>query len=123
MKKSLLLFMASLTMLAACKSTKETTTGITKPKVEDCSGTAYTYSADIKPILNENCNGCHGPVKKRGGLDFTIDEVLYGEARSGKLVCAVKQEKGCEAMPQFNHKLSDDKIKMIECWVNSGLNK
>ncbi len=125
MKKASYLLIASFAVLAACKTTKETTTttAAPEPKKTDCSGSAYTYAANIKPILNESCNGCHGPVKKRGGLDFTIDEVLYSEARSGKLVCAINQNKGCEAMPQYNPKLSDDKIKMIECWVNSGMNK
>jgi mono/diheme cytochrome c family protein len=127
MKKSSCLLLASFALIAACKTSKETSTATpadTKtPAKSDCGATVYTYTVNIKPILNESCNGCHGPEKKRGGLDFTIDEVLYGEARSSKLVCAVKQEKGCAAMPAYNPKLSDDKIKMIECWVNSGMNK
>ncbi len=125
MKKVYYLLLATFAVLAACKTSKETSTATTapEPKKADCGTAAYTYAANIKPILNESCNGCHGPAKKRGGLDFTIDEVLYGEARSGKLVCVVQQNKGCEAMPQYNPKLSDDKIKMIECWVNSGMNK
>ncbi len=125
MKKTSYFLIAVFAVLAACKTTKETSTATTTNAAEpkaDCGTAAYTYVANIKPILNESCNGCHGPAKKRGGLDFTIDEVLYSEARSGKLVCAVKQNKGCVAMPQYNPKLSDDKIKMIECWVNSGMN-
>ena len=27
------------------------------------------FSTDIKPIINTNCIGCHGGVKKNGGLD------------------------------------------------------
>ncbi len=104
--------------ISACKTTKEVTTEANKI---DCSGTAYSYAADIKPILNQNCNGCHGPVKKRGGLDFTIDEVLYAEAKSGKVSCAINHAKGCEPMPQYNPKLDDETIKKIECWVNSGM--
>jgi cytochrome c553 len=123
MNKNIYLVAAALVIsITACKTTKETSVTTEAPKT-DCSGTAYTYNVNIQPILNESCNGCHGPVKKRGGLDFTIDEVLFEQARNGKLVCAVKQEKGCVAMPQYNPKLSDDKIKMIECWVNSGMNK
>jgi len=121
MNRYLFLFAATLVIsITACKSTKETT-ATNEPKKADCSGVAYTYTTDIKPILNQNCNGCHGPVKKRGGFDFTIDEVLMEHARNGKLVCAINHTKGCEAMPQYNPKLSDETIKTIECWVNSGM--
>ncbi len=120
MNKYICLIATSLVIsVTACKSTKQTSA--TETKQVDCSGTAYTYATDIKPILNESCNGCHGPVKKRGGLDFTIDEVLYSQAKSGKVVCAINQVKGCEAMPQYNPKLPDETIKRIECWVNSGM--
>ncbi len=124
MKNSFYLLIASFAVISACKTTKETSTTTTTNTTEvkaDCGSAAYSYAADIKPIFNQNCNGCHGPVKLRGALDFTIDEVLYAQAKSGKLVCAIRQEKGCAAMPAYNPKLPDETIKKIECWVNSGM--
>lgn len=34
-----------------------------------------SYSAEVKPILNNKCISCHGGVKKNAGLSFLFREL------------------------------------------------
>lgn len=35
------------------------------------------YNADVKPILNKHCIGCHGGVKKAGNVSFLFEDEMY----------------------------------------------
>jgi hypothetical protein len=41
-----------------------------------CDVSAVTYSLDVRPILDQNCGSCHGPIAPQAGLDLsTYDKV------------------------------------------------
>ena len=38
------------------------------------------------------------------------------ETQNGKLICSVKHETGCSAMPKYNTKLNSCQIRIFELW-------
>ena len=119
MKKSIyILASALLISIAACKSTKETTTA-TPPL--NCGTTAYTLVGDIQPLISASCGGCHGPKAKKAGLDLNLPETVKMVAADGRLVCVMRSGKGCAAMPP-GQPLAKEAVDKVECWVNNGMN-
>ncbi len=48
-------------------------------------GQRIDYNADVKPILNKNCMGCHGGVKKAGNVSFLFEDEMLKPGKSGKV--------------------------------------
>jgi len=85
----------------------------------DCSA-AYTYSTDIKPIMEASCAtpGCHGNGAKQGGFD--LSNYNGCKAAKDRLDGAVQHLSGYAPMPDGAPKLSDANIQKISCWVKNG---
>jgi hypothetical protein len=82
----------------------------------DCSKIAATYNADIKPLVNTQCNtssGCHG---SGSSLDYSTYAGLKSIADNGSLEKKVLTDK---SMPPSGA-LSLDNKKKIKCWLNNG---
>src|ERR1051326_5723543 len=45
-----------------------------------------TYAADIKPILEKSCFGCHGPQKQKGKLRLDSLEAALKGSENGKVI-------------------------------------
>jgi cytochrome c553 len=87
----------------------------------ECDGTAYTYTADIKPIMDAFCVSCHQPGG--GGFNFAVLNTYNGvkaSATTGKMLDAINHRPGASPMPQGMAKLNAETIKKIECWVEKG---
>ena|ERR1041385_390194 len=82
----------------------------------DCSQISSAYNANIKPIINANCNssGCHGAGSSNG--DFTVYAGLKAKADNGSLNTRVLEDK---TMPPSGALSLDDR-KKIKCWINNG---
>jgi mono/diheme cytochrome c family protein len=101
-------------ILAQCK--KETTT-------IDCSGTTPTYVKDVKPILDANCasSGCHGAANPSDGINLSTYAAAKNAGGSSKFLDSIQHNGGAKAMPKGGSKMSDDKIKVLYCWVQNGM--
>lgn len=88
----------------------------------DCTGISPTYSVDIKPILNTSCalSGCHDAFTPNAGYDFSSYNSSSSSSQSGRFLGAIQHKKGYLAMPNGQPKLSEDKIKLLTCWVENG---
>jgi hypothetical protein len=82
----------------------------------DCSSINAKYAADIKPIIQANCNGisCHGPGSSKG--DITNYNGLKPYVDNGSLSNSVLTKK---SMPPSGALSLDDR-KKIKCWIDSG---
>ena len=78
------------------------------------------FENDIKPILEENCTGCHGGPKPKNGYDFTNPEKFKEIALTGDIYLAITHSEGVTAMPFKGDKLSDCDIKKIKSWIDNG---
>ncbi|MPR34201.1 DUF1553 domain-containing protein [Salmonirosea aquatica] len=90
------------------------------------------YNADVKPILNKHCMGCHGGVKKAGNVSFLFEEemlkpgksgkvpVVRGDADASEMIRRIQSHDPDERMPRKGVPLSKDEIATLKNWINQG---
>lgn len=83
-----------------------------------CNASSVTYTAKVKPILDDNCatSGCHDAATKQSGYDFST----YAGSKAGitKGLCCMKED-GCVIMPPSG-KLADSLITVVSSWSAGG---
>jgi len=114
-KSTLVVLMTALILVLASCGKEDVDT-------EDCAGTAPTYTSDIKPILDASCakSGCHDPITKQNGYDFSTYATAEPISQMDVFLGAVQHKDGYAPMPHDGPKLSSDKIKQLTCWVQNG---
>jgi len=104
----------------------------------DAKGVEF-FEAKIRPILAQNCIGCHGPEKQKGGLRLdTRENLLAGGKEDDKTIVVYDPAKGdksmiVEAIEYKNEdlqmpppkkgksmKLTDDQINTLKEWIKMG---
>lgn len=82
-----------------------------------------TYTADIKPIMSNNCgagnNLCHSGSSSQSGLDLSTYAGSKGAAL-GNLVGAITWDGTASNMPKNLPKINDCSIAIIKKWVITG---
>ncbi|WP_158222870.1 c-type cytochrome domain-containing protein [Rhodopirellula sp. MGV] len=94
---------------------------------------SISFSADIAPLLVDNCSGCHlDAMQTRGGLQMNQFTQLMRGGDSGPVITPgrgeasliVKKLRGTAAdgarMPVGRPALSDDSIALISRWIDEG---
>lgn len=94
---------------------------------------AVSYYRDVRPILVENCQGCHQPARPLGGLVVTSVEGLLrgGESEEPAVVAGSPDESPLvhqitpldgdpPAMPQDADPLTAAQIALIRDWIAAG---
>ena len=89
-----------------------------------------SYSRDIWPVIQRNCQGCHQPALKKGYLDLTSYEAFDKGGMSGPVF--VPREPGESLllahltgdqqprMPMEQDPLSDEEIELFRKWIEQG---
>ena len=87
------------------------------------------FEKKIRPIFADNCQGCHNPELKTGGLDLSTPEGFANGSRSGpivspdnpegsRLLSVIGYEEKLKMPPRM--KLSDPQIAALREWVMAG---
>jgi len=79
----------------------------------DCSGAPKTFAADVRPIIQSRCGGCHGAGSGNGPGALTT----YTEISNAKTAIRAAIESG--RMPQGGTLTAAQKAAII-CWVDNG---
>ena len=93
------------------------------------AGTAEYFESKVRPILANNCFGCHG-ASALGGLRLDSSEAMIrggkrgpalkpGDPDNSLMIQAIRQNDPALKMPQGG-KLKDDEIAVLEEWVKAG---
>lgn len=85
-----------------------------------CDTANTGYNAAIKPIMENNCTGCHNASLASGGIILSTYAGVAAAATDGSLLGSIRHQSGYVAMPQGGTKLSDCKIKQVEKWIQAG---
>lgn len=85
-----------------------------------CDSNQFKYAANIAPMMNTYCVGCHGGTAPSGNINLSIYNGVRQQALSGRLVGSVSHAPGFSAMPKSANKLSACQIAQINKWVNAG---
>ena len=123
--KKVILAGAAIIALAGCYNDSYDKLYPTPTKPATCDTTTISYTHDIVPILNTNCNSasCHAPSGS-SGYDLTDTVTLQGVALGGILVNDINftPTGRNHDMPKDLPKLGSCDINKITRWVNLGAN-
>jgi hypothetical protein len=87
-----------------------------------CDTAGMTYTADIVPILNSHCYGCHGAGNTGGSGGISLDGYanLKPYADNGILKGNITHAPGFVGMPYGQPKMDDCTINKILDWISQG---
>jgi uncharacterized membrane protein len=90
--------------------------------VSTCDTTGVmSYAARVKPILQNNCNGCHGGTAQSGaGIILSDYNNVKTSVDNGTLLGSIEQLGGYSAMPKGGNKMSSCNIAVIRKWIAAG---
>ena len=84
-----------------------------------CDTTLFKYTADIQPIMNSWCVGCHNTSNTGGGYNLSDYTGVVNSIANNKLLGSIKHSSGYIAMPQHGNQLSGCQISKIQSWINA----
>ena len=85
-----------------------------------CDTSRFAFNADIKPILQQNCTGCHSSAAPSKGVALDTYAGVQSVALDGRLMRTITHSAGIAPMPQGAAKLIDCRIAQIRKWVEAG---
>lgn len=84
-----------------------------------CDTAAFDYAADIEPIINNACVGCHKPGALNGNINLVGYANVKVQADYGSLVGSISHAANYVPMPP-GAKLPECEIAKIQNWVMAG---
>ncbi|MBL9151673.1 MAG: DUF1553 domain-containing protein [Verrucomicrobiales bacterium] len=95
------------------------------------AGAAVDYLRDIKPVLQERCQACHGALKQNAGLRVDTAAQMLAGGKAGPVVISGQPDKSPlmarltstdphERMPLEAAPLKPEQIAAIREWIASG---
>ena len=89
----------------------------------NCDTANMKYTADVVPILQNNCYRCHGATTNSGSFGIVLEGHgnLKPYAESGTLIGVITHAQGFVPMPQDGGKISDCNINKIRSWIENGM--
>lgn len=110
LRKVLFLFVITFS-LASCLTNVDEEIQL-DPGVEDpCAD--ITFTMNVKPIIDNNCVGCHSTTGSASFLNLESYETVTANA------ARVKSEVVSRDMP-IGGSLTNEEIQAISCWVDAG---
>ncbi|MBK9254887.1 MAG: hypothetical protein IPM42_05315 [Saprospiraceae bacterium] len=85
-----------------------------------CSTDNISFGGYIKPLLTNNCLGCHNANSQGGGVRLDTYEGIRIASVSGRLYGSVARNAGFAAMPQGSPKLNNCHILKLKSWIDNG---
>lgn len=90
------------------------------PDAGNCNTDNITFSATVKPVIDNSCRGCHSGAAPSGGISLTDYNGIKAIATNGKLYGAMSHQPGYVAMPFGGARLSQCTIDKIKAWIDAG---
>jgi WD40 repeat protein/mono/diheme cytochrome c family protein len=101
------------------------------PPKPDAAG-QVSYFKQIRPLFQQNCQGCHQPAKPQGGFVMTEHAELLKTGDGGKpgvvpgkpadsfLLDEIRIKDGKAEMPKNGTPLKPEQYQLIETWIKQG---
>jgi ankyrin repeat protein/mono/diheme cytochrome c family protein len=91
---------------------------------------AVDYTKDVKPLLAQNCYGCHGPEVQQSGLRLDLRQnalrggdygpvIIPGKSQESKIIRRLVDGDGGMQMPPSGALLPEE-IGMLRAWIDQG---
>ena len=84
-----------------------------------------SYATNVKPIMDANCVSCHGAVPNFGAPNsLNTYQTVRQSIENGDLIQRInRQPSDFMLMPQGGPKLPQNKIDIIQRWIDQGFNQ
>lgn len=86
-----------------------------------CDPEASSFSADVFPLLQNYCVGCHNNSRTEGSVNLESYNKIRPYAESGALLGTINHDTYYPAMPPTGSKLSDCRIAQVKKWIDEGM--
>lgn len=83
-----------------------------------CDVTAVSWTADIQPMIQQNCVGCHSGAGASAGLDLSTYTAV--KTHSSNLVNRMNKPNGDPLLMPPSGPLSNCTLNQMDAWVASG---
>ena len=91
------------------------------PQPTTCDTATVTYSGTVAPILNSNCNGCHGGAAAAGaGIKLDTYASLSTWITNGRLLNSMLHNGQASPMPKGGSKLDACTLNKVSAWIKKG---
>lgn len=90
------------------------------PNAGECDTQNVSFSAEIWPVIQNSCTGCHSGGNPSGGISLTNHATVSAAANNGKLQGVISWQDGFPRMPQGGQKLNQCFIDKVAAWINAG---
>ena len=81
---------------------------------------AVLYSANVKPVLEQQCYNCHSGSSPSGGIAMGTYSADKAIAANGKLYGSISHAAGYYAMPSGQPALDVCTVVKIKKWIDAG---
>ncbi len=85
-----------------------------------CDPEASAFAADILPMLQNYCIGCHNASRSDGGVNLESYDKVIPYVEDGSLIGSMKYEVSFAPMPPSGSRLSDCRIAQVQKWIDEG---
>lgn len=83
-----------------------------------CDTNLFTFSADIKPLIDQHCVGCHSGSNPNKGVLLTNYNEISAVASTGQLYGVITASPGFQQMPPANTLSDCEKTKFVKWYLN-----
>jgi WD40 repeat protein/mono/diheme cytochrome c family protein len=99
---------------------------------KDSPGQKVSYYKEVRPILQQHCQGCHQPAKAQGGYimtefdgllksgDSSKPGIVPGKPEASYLLDEIRVKEGKSEMPKNGTPLEKKQYDIIEKWIKEG---
>ena len=84
-----------------------------------CDSTS-TWSADIQPLIQAQCLGCHQGASANGGLDLSSHASVQNSALNGSLMDRIQRGAGDPLAMPPSGPLSNCNVAKVRVWERGG---
>ncbi|MEM6634086.1 MAG: hypothetical protein AAF694_30700 [Bacteroidota bacterium] len=86
----------------------------------ECPPDSISFTAQVLPILDVQCNSCHSAQAAFGGVVLDAYDSVLVYVNDGSLLGSIKHEGGFSPMPPDQSKIPECEIQQLTIWVNEG---
>lgn len=87
---------------------------------EECTATEAAFTADISPIIVNNCTRCHRNGREDGNVNLEGYNRVLPYAQNGQLLGTMDHATGYSIMPPSGPKVSFCDIEKVKLWLDAG---
>jgi uncharacterized membrane protein len=84
-----------------------------------CDTTTVKFAGFIQPLVQNQCQGCHGTTNPSGGISLTNYTQIKASVQTGRFWGSIQQLSGFVKMP-VGSRLSDCELNKVNAWIKRG---